>query len=210
MKSNKIISSEYKEWLNEIKQKFQSSQIKASIQVNSTLLEFYWNLGNEIVEKQKNSTWGSGFLERLSKDLLEAFPDVKGFSVTNISYIRRWVLFYTQNIFSIPELCCPEKLIRHRPANIIYQQPQNVLEARRHCQPLDCRSPSARAVYILQHAWKQYDQVRPKQRSHPRRPAGHSDGPDRRPVAGRYLPERRLHPVQGAAAVVGKLPRGPA
>ena len=50
---NKIISSEYKEWLNEIKQKFQSSQIKASIQVNSTLLEFCWNLGNEIVEKQK-------------------------------------------------------------------------------------------------------------------------------------------------------------
>ena len=58
---NKIISSEYKEWLKEIKQKFQSSQIKASIQVNSTLLVFYWNLGNEIVEKQKNSTWGSGF-----------------------------------------------------------------------------------------------------------------------------------------------------
>ena len=58
MKSNKIIPSEYKEWLKEIKQKFQNSQIKASIQVNSTLLEFYWNLGNEIVEKQKNSTWG--------------------------------------------------------------------------------------------------------------------------------------------------------
>ena len=54
MKSNKIITSEYKEWLSQIKQKFQSSQIKASIQVNSTLLEFYWNLGNEIVEKQKN------------------------------------------------------------------------------------------------------------------------------------------------------------
>ena len=53
---NKIISSEYKEWLKEIKQKFQSSQIKASIQVNSTLLEFYWNLGNEIVEKQKNTS----------------------------------------------------------------------------------------------------------------------------------------------------------
>ena len=41
MKSNKIIPSEYKEWLNEIKQKFQSSQIKASIQVNSTLLDFW-------------------------------------------------------------------------------------------------------------------------------------------------------------------------
>ena len=93
---NKIISSEYKEWLKEIKQKFQNSQIKASIQVNSTLLEFYWNLGNEIVEKQKNSTWGSGFLQQLSSDLIAEFPDVKGFSYTNIKNIRQWFLFWQQ------------------------------------------------------------------------------------------------------------------
>ena len=102
MKSNKIISSEYKEWLNEIKQKFQSSQIKASIQVNSTLLEFYWNLGNEIVEKQKNSTWGSGFLQQLSNDLIAEFPDVKGFSYTNIKNIRQWFLFW-QRVTDIPD-----------------------------------------------------------------------------------------------------------
>ena len=96
MKSNKIIPSEYKEWLKEIKQRFQNSQIKASIQVNSTLLEFYWNLGNEIVEKQKNSTWGSGFLQQLSNDLIAEFPDVKGFSYTNIKNIRQWFLFWQQ------------------------------------------------------------------------------------------------------------------
>ena len=102
MKSNKIISSEYKEWLNEIKQKFQSSQIKASIQVNNILLEFYWNLGNEIVEKQKNSTWGSGFLQQLSNDLIAEFPDVKGFSYTNIKNIRQWFLFW-QRVTDIPD-----------------------------------------------------------------------------------------------------------
>lgn len=95
MKPTKIISSEYKEWINEIKQKFQRSQIKASIQVNSTLLEFYWNLGNEIVEKQKNSTWGSGFLQQLSDDLSTEFPDIKGFSYRNLKYVRQWFLFYT-------------------------------------------------------------------------------------------------------------------
>lgn len=95
---NKIISSEYKEWLKEIKQKFQSSQIKASIQVNSTLLEFYWNLGNEIVEKQKNSTWGSGFLQQLSNDLIAEFPDVKGFSKRNLELVRKWYLFWKQAV----------------------------------------------------------------------------------------------------------------
>ncbi len=97
MQPTKIISSEYKKWLNEIKQRFQSSQIKASMQVNSTLLEFYWNLGSEITEKQKNSTWGSGFLEQLSADLSQEFPDVKGFSLSNLQYIRRWVLFYSNS-----------------------------------------------------------------------------------------------------------------
>ena len=91
-------TTEYKQWLNEIKQKFQSSQIKASIQVNSTLLEFYWNLGNEIVEKQKNSTWGSGFLQQLSIDLSAELPDVKGFSYTNIKNIRQWFLFWQQAV----------------------------------------------------------------------------------------------------------------
>ena len=95
-------TTEYKQWLNEIKQKFQSSQIKASIQVNNILLEFYWNLGNEIVEKQKNSTWGSGFLQQLSIDLSAEFPDVKGFSYTNIKNIRQWFLFW-QRVTNIPD-----------------------------------------------------------------------------------------------------------
>lgn len=87
-------NTQYKEWINEIKQNFQSAQIKASIQVNSTLLEFYWNLGSEIVQKQKQHKWGSGFLEQLSHDLRGEFPDVQGFSLSNLQYIRRWVLFY--------------------------------------------------------------------------------------------------------------------
>lgn len=91
-------TTEYKQWLNEIKQKFQSSQIKASIQVNSTLLEFYWNLGSEIVEKQKNSTWGSGFLKQLSDDLSAEFSDVKGFSKRNLELIRKWFLFWQQAV----------------------------------------------------------------------------------------------------------------
>lgn len=92
------LNTEYKQWLHEIKQKFQSSQIKASIQVNSTLLEFYWNLGNEIVEKQKEFQWGGGFLKKLSDDLSAEFPDVKGFSKRNLELIRKWYLFWQQAV----------------------------------------------------------------------------------------------------------------
>ena len=90
-----IKSSEYNNWLRELKSKLKQSQIKASIKVNTVLLEFYWELGNDIVEKQKNSTWGSGFLKQLSVDLMAEFPDMKGFSYRNIKYIKQWYLFYS-------------------------------------------------------------------------------------------------------------------
>jgi len=95
--SSNLIAPEYKQWISQLKQKFQQAQIKASVQVNSTLLEFYWNLGSDIVEKQKNSIWGSSFLKQVSEDLSREFPDVKGFSYRNIKYIRQWFIFYSQS-----------------------------------------------------------------------------------------------------------------
>ena len=92
-----IQTSEYKEFITKIKEKARQAQIKASVRVNSTLLEFYWELGADIVEKQKIASWGSGFLKQMSDDLIREFPEVKGFSLSNIQYIRRWVLFYTKS-----------------------------------------------------------------------------------------------------------------
>ncbi|MBQ7250401.1 MAG: hypothetical protein IJS37_03560 [Bacilli bacterium] len=37
-----------------------------------------------------DAEWGSGFYEALSKDLKEAFPDSKGFAVSNLRYMRRY------------------------------------------------------------------------------------------------------------------------
>lgn len=79
----------YKQWLTELKGKIRSVQIKAAFAVNATLIQFYWDLGKMISEKQK--VWGSKFLEKLSKDLQDEFPDMKGFSVTNLKYCK---LFY--------------------------------------------------------------------------------------------------------------------
>jgi len=92
-----IETIEYKEFIKRIKTKVQQAQIKASIKVNVELLKFYWELGEEIIEKQKSASWGSGFLQQINKDLTTSFPDIKGFSLSNIQYIRRWVLFYTKS-----------------------------------------------------------------------------------------------------------------
>ena len=93
-----LVDGGYTIWLEDIKAKFHQAQLKASVSVNTALLEFYWQLGSEIVEKQKSVPWGSGFLKQLRHDLMTEFPDMKGFSEGNLHYIRRWYLFYREEL----------------------------------------------------------------------------------------------------------------
>ena len=88
--------TDYKDWLQNLKEKIQQSQIKAAIQVNSELLRLYWQIGKDIVEKQAQAKWGDGFLQTLSADLCKEFPTMKGFSYRNLKSIRQWYLFYSQ------------------------------------------------------------------------------------------------------------------
>ncbi len=85
---------EYRQWIKELKERLLKAQIKASVEVNKELHNFYWDLGADIVEKQEKALWGSSFLNKLSKDLTEAFPNMKGFSVRNLKYIRQWYKFW--------------------------------------------------------------------------------------------------------------------
>ncbi len=87
-------NNEYKEFVIELKNKIRQSQLKAAVKVNYELLDLYWELGAKIVEMQKEYSWGDSFLEELSKDLKNEFPDMKGFSAQNLKHIRYWYRFY--------------------------------------------------------------------------------------------------------------------
>jgi len=91
-----IKDSEYKQWLGELKQRIRQSQIKAAIKVNTELLRLYWDLGHDIVVRQMDATWGSRFFAQLSKELKAEFPDMSGFSESNLKYCKRFYLFYNQ------------------------------------------------------------------------------------------------------------------
>ncbi|SDG38649.1 Predicted nuclease of restriction endonuclease-like (RecB) superfamily, DUF1016 family [Methanolobus vulcani] len=88
------LDKNYSAWLNELKNKVRLVQIKAAVKVNTELLEFYWELGADIVEKQATAKWGDGFMSRLSHDLMAEFPDMKGFSKRNLELIKRWYCFW--------------------------------------------------------------------------------------------------------------------
>lgn len=88
-----ILDDDYKEWIIGLKLTIRSMQLKAALAVNSALIEFYWELGRMITEKQ--TAWGSQFVNTLSKDLKKEFPDMEGLSVRNLKYSRQFYQFYT-------------------------------------------------------------------------------------------------------------------
>lgn len=84
----------YMLFFTEVKEQIKSSQIKAALAVNSSLIQLYWNLGELIVEKQKKHSWGDGVIDELSRDLKSEFPGMQGFSARNLLDMRRLYLFY--------------------------------------------------------------------------------------------------------------------
>ncbi len=92
-----LINNEYQQWIADLKQRIHRSQIKASLKVNAEMLQLYWKLGKDIAERKIDAAWGSGFYRTLSHDLKQEFPDIKGFSETNLKYIKRFYLFYSQS-----------------------------------------------------------------------------------------------------------------
>ena len=65
--------------------------------------EMYWDLGKEIILKQKSTSWGDSVLERLALDLKLSFPNINGFSRRNLYAIRQWYLFYSSQSEFVPQ-----------------------------------------------------------------------------------------------------------
>lgn len=85
---------DYLQWLSGIKVRYQQQQIKAAIHVNKALLEFYWELGRDIVERKFENVYGSGFFSKLSIDLKENLDNPRGFSENNLRYMRSFYSLY--------------------------------------------------------------------------------------------------------------------
>lgn len=86
--------NDYIKWLKEIKNRYQNIRNRVALQANYGALEFNWLLGRDIVQKKAELRWGSGVVNQLCLDLRATFPDVRGFSVRNLYYMKEWYEFY--------------------------------------------------------------------------------------------------------------------
>lgn len=96
--------AEYSRWIQELKERYRRSQIKAATQVNREMLRFYWSLGRDIVARDAENVYGSSFYRNLSQDLKEAIPESEGFSRQNLQYMKKMYLLYSEPATNCPQL----------------------------------------------------------------------------------------------------------
>jgi len=80
----------YNQWLGELKNDIHQSRLQTALQVNSGMLILYWYIGKQIIQKIEAEGWGAKIIEQLSVDLQKEFPDMKGFSVRNLLYMKQF------------------------------------------------------------------------------------------------------------------------
>lgn len=78
----------YISFLKSLKECIRQAQIKAALTVNQELILLYWQIGREILSRQKQEGWGAKVIERLAQDLKAEFPGMTGFSSRNLKYMR--------------------------------------------------------------------------------------------------------------------------
>ncbi len=98
-----LLDKEYKNWIQELGERYRKSQIKAAVRVNNEMLFFYWSIGKDITDKRASSKWGNKFFQNMSMDLMDMIPNAKSFSPTNLRYMTRFYEIF-RNIEKFPQV----------------------------------------------------------------------------------------------------------
>lgn len=95
----------YADWLEQLKRDITHARQRAALAVNAELIALYHRIGMEIQHRQREQGWGAKVIDRLAQDLKNAFPDMRGWSASNLKYMR----FFAQN--------CPTLEFGQQPAD---------------------------------------------------------------------------------------------
>ncbi len=90
---------EYKDIFSHLKNKIVVAQQRAVVSINKELVLLYWEIGNTIINNQSQKGWGAKIIDTLSEDLNKEFPQMRGFSVRNLKYMRQFAQTYPKREF---------------------------------------------------------------------------------------------------------------
>ena len=88
--TNGVTPEGYAEWVADLKQRVRLTQFRAARAANTEVLHLYWSIGRDILDRQQRLGWGGKVIDRLAIDLKLEFPDQRGWSRSNLHYMRKF------------------------------------------------------------------------------------------------------------------------
>ena len=89
-----LIDTKFQNWVESLSQNYKKAQIKAAIHVNSELIKFYYELGEEIAKTSFKASYWNKFYDLLSAELKKAIPNAKGLNHQNLRYAEKFYTMY--------------------------------------------------------------------------------------------------------------------
>lgn len=86
--TDSLLPPNYNRFLQDLKQRIRTAQVKAALAINQEMVMLYWSIGRDILNREEQEGWGAKVVDRLAKDLKAAFPDLTGFSARNMRYMK--------------------------------------------------------------------------------------------------------------------------
>lgn len=88
-----MVDKSFQEITNYIKSTITKTQLEIMMDANKKLVNLYYQIGKTLEE---NSSWGNKFIDNVAMELKISFPNLKGFSVRNLKYMKTFYNEYKE------------------------------------------------------------------------------------------------------------------
>ena len=93
-----ITDNHYKQLLHQVITEIKSTRITLARRVNTSMMQMYWNIGENLSKEGIEKGYGSSVVKRLSGDVQQEFPGTTGFSPRNL-----WKLKVVNEFYSLAD-----------------------------------------------------------------------------------------------------------
>jgi predicted nuclease of restriction endonuclease-like (RecB) superfamily len=96
--NNYIDRGSFDAFVNAVGSEIEHAQVRLITAANSQMLFHYWKIGNYILYHQQTNGWGSKIIKQLAQAIRFNYPEKKGYSERNLTYMCQFARLYPLNV----------------------------------------------------------------------------------------------------------------
>ena len=97
-KESNIEKTNFDTFIQAVGSEIEQAQVRLIVAANAQMLFHYWKIGNYILYHQQLHGWGSKIIKQLAKAIRLHYPEKKGYSERNLTYMCQFARSYPLNV----------------------------------------------------------------------------------------------------------------